>query len=131
MPADGKSAFEDFICALGGLHSKRVRQLLHWVHQQQAEAAETGKVEWEQYVQQHLKEVQEVRKEEDQKRSDRLARNKEELQALEQRIEQLEEQIASRIQFAIPPDASVPAPQVSMSAAVALSLHLQSSEQMS
>jgi BMFP domain-containing protein YqiC len=111
---DGNSAFEDFIRALGGLRSRRVRELLHWVQQQLEETAETGKAEWEESWQRHLKEMQQVREREDQKRSDRIARNREELEALVQRIEQLEEQLASRVQSAIPPDASSSAPQVSI-----------------
>jgi hypothetical protein len=110
---DGNLAFEDFIRTLGGLRSRRVRELLHWVQHQQAEAAETGKAEWEESFRRHLKEVQEVRQRGDQKRSDRIARNKEELQALKQRKIQLDEQLAGRVQPVIPPDASS-APQVSI-----------------
>jgi hypothetical protein len=114
VSAEGNSAFEDFISALGGLHSRRVRELLRWVQKQLDETAETGKAEWEESWQRHLKEMQEVRAREDQKRSDRIARNKEQLQALHQRVRELDEELASRVQSAIPDGASSSAPQVSI-----------------
>jgi hypothetical protein len=56
-------AFQDFICALGGLRSRPVKELLRWIQQRQAEADVAMALRLEELKQQQQKRQQQLNEE--------------------------------------------------------------------